>query len=335
MRGGPWLGAICLFAVLVVGCGGGTATTEKQPFFAEPTSLHLTYDGVARPQIAGVLMAEDKGYFRDAGLEVTGFKPSIPTRPIRYVVEGVDDIGISQQPQVVLAAEKGAPIVAIGSLVSQPTMAMIWLRGEGLHGVADLKEKTIAIPGLPFQEQFLQAVLARAGLTLEDVKLRKVGYAAVSALAKGHVDAIFGVDWNQEGAQLEAQGLDPVITRGQALGLPPYDELVVIARSDLVAEDPRPFRAFMSAVARGTTAAVEDPKATVEAIEGSVTAAPESGRKEVEAEARATLPILSRDGYMDPTQTRGLIAWMQEEGMVQGSPPASELFDNDLLKPPS
>jgi ABC-type nitrate/sulfonate/bicarbonate transport system substrate-binding protein len=71
----------------------------------------------------------------------------------------------------------------------------------------------------------------------------------VSALLSGRADAIFGGSWNVEGIELESRGAEPVITRIQDLGIPDYEELVMVARSDLVADDPRLIRDFMSAVA--------------------------------------------------------------------------------------
>jgi putative hydroxymethylpyrimidine transport system substrate-binding protein len=293
--------------------------------------VQVTLDGWEGPGNVGLVMAFERGYFADVGLDVSLYAPATPTRPIEYVVDGTDDLGISNQPQVVLAKEKGEPIVAVGSLISQPTMAMIWLKKSKIHGIASLKGKTIAVPGLPFQEAFLQSLLARAGLALDDVKVKDVGYKLVPALVSGRADAIFGGSWNVEGAELESRGLKPVITRVEDLGFPAYEELVVIARNDRVVEEPQLIRDFMSAVARGTAAAVEDPKGAIEAIEKSVESNPESSRKDTEAEIEATLPLLSKTGYMSPGQASRLVSWMHEEGSIQRKIPVSALLTNDYL----
>jgi putative hydroxymethylpyrimidine transport system substrate-binding protein len=320
-------------AALLTGCGGAGSSTE--PTLEHPrrlTPLRVTLDGWDRPETAGILMAQKLGYFADANLEVTTFRPATPSRPVEYVVNGTDDIGISHQPQVVLAKEKGAPIVALGSLISEPTMAMIWLERSKIHNIADLKGKTIGIPGLSFQELFLRNLLARGGLTLHDVKVKRVWYNAVPCLVGGRVDAIFGVDWNGEGTRLQARGLHPVITQVGTLGYPSYDELVVIVRSDRLAEDPLAYRAFISAISRGATAAIEDPEEMVEVLEEDVNANPERNRREAKAEVLATLPMLSGVNRMSSGQARELMHWMREEGMTRRIWPASELFDNKFLR---
>ena len=343
--------ALVLGIVLLAGCGGqgGEETTEvhsEATAHADPTvkveetterspkgpgklrELEVTLDGYEGPENVGIVMAVQRGYFADAGLRVKTTVAATPVRPVEYVVDRSVDLGVSHQPQVVLAKEQGKPIVAVGSLISQPTASMIWLRSSGIEGIADLKGKTIAIPGLSFQKAFLESVLARDGLTLGDVKLKRVRYDLVSSLVDGEADAVFGGSWNVEGVKLEAQGLSPVITRMRGLGVPAYDEQVLIARADAVAKDPKAIRDFMSALARGTAAAVGNPEAAIASVEGSGEANPDLSRKTRDAEFKATLPLLSRNAYMSPVKARRLIDWMFEEGMIPHRPSVSTLFPN-------
>ncbi|HEU5062640.1 MAG TPA: ABC transporter substrate-binding protein [Solirubrobacterales bacterium] len=291
----------------------------------------MALDGYYGPENVGILMAEERGYFTDVGIDAIVTAPSPPSRPVSYVMSGIVDLAVSHQPQVAIARGKDLPVVAVGSLISRPTAAMIWLQRSRIGGIADLRGKTIAIPGLPFQEEFLASILARAGLTLADVEVRVAGYDLLPDLVKGRADAIFGGSWNLEGAVLEARGLDPVITRVQSLGVPSYDELVVIARSNRVSKDPQLIRDFMSAVARGTADALEDPEAAARVVVDGYEANPDLSRKSVEAEIEATLPLLSRSGYMDPAQAEGLVDWMQAEGMIRKKPPVSSLLTNEYL----
>lgn len=334
------MAAIGLVAVLLAGCGGGSGsevaqTTEAAETHAErPKTLRqltVTLDGWEGPQTVGMLMAEKRGYFTDVGLDPEILVPVFPWRPIKYVVHGVDDLGVSQQPQIVLAKAKGAPIKAVGSLVSQPTAAMIWLKKSKISGIADLRGKTVAVPGIPYQGKLLRHLLARGGLAPGDVKIKRVTYELVPALVSGRADAIFGGAWNVQGAELEARGLDPVITRVQGSGVPAYDELEVIGRSDRIAREPRLIRAFMSAVAHGTAAAIEDPKAAVNVLVGASESNPNDSRKWIEAETEATLPLLSRSGYVSPAQARHLVNWMHEEGMIRRKVPVATLLTNRYL----
>jgi putative hydroxymethylpyrimidine transport system substrate-binding protein len=358
-----WWGCCLAIFVALVGCGGGetsdpatrsseapTATTaaKKEPEVPEifrdrgplkcprrSKIVSVTLDADPSPQNAGVVMAQSEGFFTDVGLEVSVGGPKNSARAVRYVSTGIDAIGVVQQPQVVLAGEEGGPpLLGIGRLIGQSNGALIWLPRSGIHDVADLEGKTIGLPGVPFQEAFLAEVLAGAGLTLDDVTIKRTNYKSADALTEGRVDAIFGGTWNIEGAALEAQGAEPVIKRAQDLGLPPYEELVVIAPAKCVKKSPRLFRDFMVAVAKGTEVVLEHPAKALELTAQNYELDPRFHRSDLRAQFAATLPLLSRDFQMNLPQAADLISWMKEKGMVEESPPAAQLFSNDYLPKP-
>jgi len=328
-------------AALFVGCGDGSETTEARegepraevcPKAEErpgkPGKMYFGIDGTPSPQNVGVLMAGRKGYLSEAGVESWVRTPVGPFRPIPYVAEEIVDLSVSHLPEVVLARERGVPVVAVASLVPQPTAAMIWLEKSKIDGIAGLEGKTIAIPGVSFQKRFLEVMLAQADLTLADVEVVYGGYDLVPALASGRVDAIFGGSGNVEGAELRARGLEPIVTGVQSFGIPAYDELVVIVRCDRLAAEPQSVRKILAAVDRGTETAVKDPAEAVEAIFDE---AFEPDRSGIEKGVEATLPLLSTSGRIDPERADRLVDWMLAEGMIQRPLPSSALLTNDYL----
>jgi putative hydroxymethylpyrimidine transport system substrate-binding protein len=321
-------------AIALVGCGGGSGDESAETQSEKPQHVQMvkvSLDSWRDPETVALTMARKRGYFDDAGLDVHTYTPVSPVVAIPDVLSGSDEFGISHLPQAVMAREKGAPIVILGSLVQRPTAALIWLKKSRINGIAGLKGKTIAIPGLPFQKSLLQSLLAKGGLTLGDVKIESVGIRLLPALLDGNADAVFGGSANIEGVELESRGLNPVITPVQASGVPGYDELVMIARRDLLSEDPQLVRDFMSAVVRGSAAAIEDPNAAVSSIEEGVERNPETSRKEIVAEVEATVPFLSEDGHVSSGQARGLVDWMHEEGMIRHKVPVATLLTNRYL----
>lgn len=345
------LGGMAAAVFLLVGCGGGgggpsaatetvattsEAATEKPPPHPCPApseQLQVTLDSHAGAENAGVLMAEQRGYFREAGLDVWVRTPGNPEYPVSYVAVGDDAVGIAQQPQIVLGNELEETVVAIGSVISKPTAAMIWLKGGGVDEIADLKGKGIAISGALYQSDLLEQALAQGGLTPDDVEVVASGYELVPKLLSGEVDAIFGGSANLEGAALEARGAEPVITPVLELGGPAYDELMVIVRPECVAKHPALYRRFMAALARGTDAAKKDPRGTAQTIERNIGSDPETGLEATEAQVAATLPLLSSSGRIDVAQAADLVHWMQEKGMIEEEPPVELLFTNDYLAP--
>lgn len=321
----------------LTGCGGGESSSAEEDATL-PRGLRevrVSLNRYVGPEHAGLLMAEANGYFADVGLKVVLDPPGGPRPPILYLLSKLidSDFSVSHQPQVVIAAENRRPIVSVGSLIASPTAAFIWLKGSGIESVSDLKGKTIAVPGLRFQVSFLESLLARAGLKLEDVKVRSVGYDAVPDLVDGHADAIFGGSSQLEGIELRSLGREPVITPVRSMGIPSYEELVLIATDELASEEPDLIRGFMSALSRGTAAATREPLAVVNEIERHIEPSPVSSRKAREAQVAAILPLLSEGGYMDPEQAERLIAWMHAEGMIEDEPSVAELLSNEFLSP--
>src|SRR5215204_4398365 len=244
---GPF--AVVAALLLFAGCGGQGSGEEKAQKPAAPAEkavedpllfekqgtkglrmLEITIDGYPNADYGGLFIGDRLGYFADVGLQLHVHTPIEPRRPVLYVVGKVVELGVSHQPEVALARARGTPIVAVGSWLPRPTTSLIWLPGSGIHGIADLKGKTIATEGLEYQERFLEAILSRANLSLDDVTVIRPKYLMIPSLKGGRADAAIGGSWNVEGIQLRSEGLHPVVLPVTKLGIPDYEELVLIAR---------------------------------------------------------------------------------------------------------
>ena len=318
-----------LLALGLAACG-----EKSEDVDGAPQPLTLTLDFYPNPDHAGIYMAQELGYFEDAGLDVTIRTPADPAAPIKLLAAGQTDLAISYEPEVVLAAEQGLDVVAVAALVDQPLTSMIWLGKSGIGGIADLRGKTIATAGIPYQDAYLKTILARADLTPSDVETVNVGFGLLPAIASGRAEAMLGGFRNVEGVDLRQRGLDPVVTPVDQLGVPSYDELVLAARGDRLAEDPEEIRLLIAALARGTAAAVERPNAALAAL---LEANPDLEPKLTRAEVAATLPLLEPAGgghpygYMDPARWRRFVAWMRDNGLIDSLPEPSSLLSDDYL----
>ena len=244
----PRLPAIALAVALLALALGLAACGEKSEDTtgAATEPLSLTLDFYPNPDHAGIYMAQKLGYFADAGLDVSIQTPSDPAAPIKLVAAGQTDLAISYEPEVMLAREQGLDVVAVGALVDRPLTSLIWLKKSGIKGVAGLRGKTIATAGIPYQDAYLKTILARAKLTPSDVKTVNVGYGLLPALVGGSAQAMLGGFSNVEGVDLRLRGKDPVVTPVDKLGVPTYDELVLVARRDRLEEDPQAIRLFLA-----------------------------------------------------------------------------------------
>jgi putative hydroxymethylpyrimidine transport system substrate-binding protein len=318
--------AVALIALALGLAACGEKSEDTTGGTAEP--LSLTLDFYPNPDHAGIYMAQKLGYFDDAGLDVSIHTPSDPAAPIKLLAAGQTDLAISYEPEVLLAHEQGLDVLAVGAIVDRPLTSLIWLKKSGIAGVAGLRGKTIATAGIPYQDAYLKTILARAKLSPSDVNTVNVGYGLLPALVGGRAQAMLGGFSNVEGVDLRLRGKDPVVTPVDKLGVPTYDELVLVAKRKTLEEDPQKVRLFLGALARGTAAAVESPEATTKAL---LAANSDLDPKLTRAEVAATLPLLSRDGTMDPAEWKAFIAWMQRNELISGRPATAEVLSDEYL----
>ena len=312
----------------VLGCGGGETADQAA---GEPFDLAL--DFYVNPDHAGIFEGLERGYFEDAGLQVTPQVPSDPSAPIKQVAAGRVDLAISYEPEVMLARDQGLDVVAVGALVDGPLTSLISLPEAGIESAADLTGKTVVTAGIPYQAAYLQTILANAGVDPATVDQVDVGFNLMPPLIAGRADAMFGGFLNVEGVDLAERGLDPRVVPVDRLGVPTYDELVLVADGDRLREDPEPIEDFLAALDRGTLAAERDPAgATAALLDAGDGLDPELTRAEVDA----TLPHLVAPGahpygYMDPRLWERFARYLADNDLIDEAQPTSEMLTNALL----
>jgi putative hydroxymethylpyrimidine transport system substrate-binding protein len=325
------LAAIAALALGVASCGGND---DAEPGSAsDPAPFTLELDWYANPDHAGIYTAIAQGFFRQAGLDVQPQVPSDPSAPIKEVAAGRVDLAVSYEPEVLLAADRGLDVEAVGALVNSPLTSLISLPEGGVGSAAELDGKTVGTAGIPYQSDYLATILQTAGLRDSAADEVNVGLNLLPALIGGRVDAILGGFRNIEGVDLQLRGLDPRIVPVDQLGVPTYDELVLVARRSTVNEHPEAIRAFIVALGRGTDYARAH-------LQEAATTVLEAGKgldpMQTRAEVAATLPLLAPPqghpyGYMDLAAWRAYAQWMADHGLISTAPAPAEVLTNELL----
>ena len=329
--------ALLPFAILVAlamsACG-----TKSEDVTPVRDPLKVAMDWYPNPDHAGFLVAQKQGYFKDAGLDVSLDSPTDPSLPIKLVAAGKADLALSYEPEVLQAREQGLDVVSVASVIDQPLTSMIWLKKSKIKNVKGLKGKTVSTAGIPYQDAYLKTILARAGLSENDVKKVGVGQGLLPSIVSGKAQATLGPFWNIEGIELKKEGLKPTINPVNKLGVPTYSELVLVAKGSRIQDDPDPIRLFITALSRGTRFAVSHPnKATATVLEANDALKP----KITAAQMKATLPVLDQDGnggpgtvpygHQDTTSWQAFINWMVQEGVLNSSQRAVDALTNELL----
>jgi putative hydroxymethylpyrimidine transport system substrate-binding protein len=300
---------------------------------AEPLRLMLDY--FPNADHAGIYAAKESGAYSNAGLDVKITPPPDPSAPLKLLLAGRTDLAISYEPELLLARDKGAELVAVGALVQKPLTSLMAVGKANIRTPQDLRGKRVGTSGIPYQSAYLKTILETAGVDPGSVRETNVGFNLVPAMLAGKVDATLGAFWNYEGTDLERRGRDPVIQRMERLGVPTYNELVFVARRrDLDEEFGAKVRRFMQATARGHDALKDDPAA---GIEGLLEADEGLDRGLQEAVVEATLPVFFPAdeerpfGYQDLAEWQRYADWMLDEGLIKRQQTAEQVATNEFL----
>ncbi|HVW18759.1 MAG TPA: ABC transporter substrate-binding protein [Solirubrobacteraceae bacterium] len=248
-------------AVALAACG---EKSEPSGSAAQVKRLTLMLDYFPNADHAGIYEAQADGEFRRAALDVRIETPSDPSAPLKLLAAGKVDLAVSYEPEVLLARDRGAKVVSIGALVQRPLTSVIAV-GKKLRSAADLAGRTVGTAGIPYQSAYLKTIVAESKAH-EPAKEVNVGFDLVPAMLSHKVYATLGAFWNYEGVQLAREHRHPSILRIDRLGVPTYDELVIVARTNEVRERGALLRRFMQALARGHRSLREDPAKGIDAL---------------------------------------------------------------------
>ena len=315
----PLLLLLVLAATALAACGereDPTASAGETP----PEKLDLVLDYFPNADHAGIYAAIGTGAFEDVRLAVEPRAPSDPSAPLRLLAAGRADLAISYEPEVLLARDRGLKVVAIGALVQVPLTSIISIGDKPVRSAEDLAGKRVGTAGIPYQDAYLKAILADAGVDEGSVEKVNVGFNLTPAMLSKRVDATLGSFWNYEGVELQRRDRKPQILRVEELGVPTYNELVVVAREQDARERGAVLRRFMLALSRGHEALREDPESGIRPL---LAAGRDLDPGLQRAAVRATLPVFFPEDEDKP------FGWMEaREWQAYGR----WLLENDLLK---
>lgn len=318
-------------ALIAAGCG---EKDEEQARTAATQDIDLVLDYFPNADHAGIYAAIEGGDFERAGLNVTPRTPSDPSAPLKLLAAGRADLVISYEPELLLARDKGQELQAVGALVQVPLTSLISVGKDKITEPEELRDTRVGTAGIPYQSAYLQTILKQAGVPASTVREVNVGFNLTPAMLSGRVDATLGSFWNYEGVELERRDRNPTILRMEELGVPTYNELIVVARAETVREQGPMLRRFMQALAAGHEALREDPNAGVDPL---LQANPDLQRGLQTAVVEATLPVFFPEdedrpfGYMDPKAWQTYTTWMADEELISSPDAGAQAFTNEFL----
>ncbi|HLY35642.1 MAG TPA: ABC transporter substrate-binding protein [Candidatus Limnocylindria bacterium] len=320
-----------------------TACTPSEPSpsgsGAATTALTVGLGYVPNVQFAQFYLAQQAGYYRDAGLSVT-FENKIDPDLVTLVGQGSVDIGIADGTSVIPAVSQGIPIKYVTTIYAKFPNVVYAKATSGIHSAADLKGRKLGTPGKYGSSWImLQALLASVGLKPSDLDIQLYpDFGQGTALARGAVDAATGFV-NNEPVQLELSGTKAtVLTVDQAVPLPGNG---LIAGNRTIATKRAALRAFVAATLRAMAEITADPQ---KGLDASIAAVPTLGKADRAiqlAVLKATIATWSNaytrahgPGSIDRAAWATTVTFMAglPDSPISGTPPTlDQLLDESLL----
>jgi len=291
---------------------------------------------------AAFALGKDRGYFKDAGIDLDIRSGNGSGSAHRLVANGDSTFSYGSCAALVNLAAKGAPLISVAVIDAMGTEAIIVRPDAGVAKIGDLKGKKLLTTSNAGVNTFFPLVLKNAGLSDADVGLINVPDGAlVSSYLQGAgetVGLLGGLD--DKPAEIKAAGgAAPVTFAYSDFGVNQVGYCIVASR-DTVAKNPDLVRRFVGATVKSYKAAEAEPQAAVDALGDIVggTMNEEAGKKQAAEVQKVTLDVLYSKantgkvlGLNVPADWNDMIDLMKTYNGLDTKEPASFFYTNDFL----
>jgi NitT/TauT family transport system substrate-binding protein len=320
--------------VLAITAAVGLASWVTAAFSQTPEKVTYLFPAPpVLPAFGPIQLAKGKGYFSEAGLDVSFAVGRGGVDVAKMVGAGNAPLGGIVADGPIMVRGNGVPVKIVAVFGGRGFMQLVVREDAGISKPADLKGKTITV--MSYQDTTFYALLgllASVGLTQNDVNIQSVGPTGVwEFVATGKSAGMAGVpDW-----------IPPVQAAGVKVKVIPSDEFFphmaqgIAASDQLIKDKPEMVRKFVRAALRGMKDIMDDPD---QAADDFVRFVPEWKGKDGAVKsalnyyAKLVYPGQAQLGEINPDRLRSLQDFYLSKGFIQKATPVEELYSNAFIR---
>ena len=321
---------LSLFAIAAasVACG-----SEKQSTSVEK-KLKLVLDWTPNTNHTGLYVAMDKGYYKDAGIELEIVQPPEDGAEV-LVASGKADFGISFQDTMAGALSKDSPlpIKAVAAITQHNTSGIMSRKGDGITTPKGLEGKKYATWDLPIEKAILKNVVEKDGGDFAKVELIPSTVTdEVSALSTQQIDAVW-VYYGWAGISAKEKGFDFDYFAFKDIN-PTFDYYtpVLITNDDMIKNNSDTVKKFLEATKKGYEFAAGNPQDAAEIL---LKYAPEIDSKLANASQEyLSTCYIDKDipwGYIDSERWKNFYRWINENNLLEHRIDEGAGLDNEFI----
>lgn len=327
-----------LAALLATACGAKApapaATQQPAPGKAEApatlTKVTVQLGWLMNSEDAAVAVAQQRGFYKDAGLDVTIHPGGPNIDAVQQVVSGGAQFGIAaSNGGLVLARGQQIPVKAIGAIYQKHPFGFFFKPSSGIKGPEDFKGKRIGFQAT--SRYLVDALLNRANVKQDDVKMITAG-SDMAALMADKVDAVSA--WVDDAAQTKGvPDAKHFLTFDYGLH---YYGMVLFTTDKMISDQRDVVGKFLKATQKGLQFAIDHPD---DAVSDVLKTAPNLDQATELATLKNGVSLLVSDDtkangllYMNPQIWQDGIKILVDSKQLKAEVKPDQVMTNEFLK---
>lgn len=244
----------------LVGCGSGDSSPTR--------TVTVVLDWTPNTNHAGVYIAQERGYYEDAGLQVDIIEPD-QNGALAQVAVGNAQFGFSAAEQMLPARQRGSMVQSVAAVLQTNTSSLLSPADRDIRRPRDLEGLTYGGFGGDLEQTLVRSLVSCDGGDPNTVTFAEVGNVDYAVgFDRDHYDVVWVFDGWDTIRLRDILGLDvsTIPFRDYTRCIPDWYTPIIVARDEDIAEQPAMVSAFLSATARGYRDFAADPEATAREV---------------------------------------------------------------------
>lgn len=313
--------AVFVFVIMQRGAQQKTAGTQRH------ISIRLKW--LHQAQFAGFYYAKEAGFYEDRDLDVTLRPGGIDYPAIQMVTSRSDDFGITAADQILLARDKGIPVVAIACIFRKSPFVLFSLKESDITKVEDFRGKKVGLKLGGNEELTYRAMMMKAGLSSSDVQEIPVKFDISLLLAK-RIDVWPGYSIN-EPITAEEKGFPVNLIWPDAYGIHLYAD-VLFTTEEMLRTQSAVVKAVVEATVKGWEEAFANRELAVKyTLKQSNQLNWEHERKMLDASYSLVLPDDKPVGWMEMSVWEEMHQLLRKNDFLKTDVDLSKTFRVDFI----
>lgn len=318
---------------------GNTATERNSDATAEKSTknskkITMVLDWTPNTNHTGIYVAQEKGYFKEAGLDVSVIQPP-DNGATDLVASGGAEFGIDFQDTLAAAfsSDSPLPVTAVAAILQHNTSGLISLKKKGIDSLGKLEGHSYATWDSPIEQAVLKNVVEKDGGDFSRVKLISTYVEDIVAALHADIESVW-IYYGWDGVKCDMEGLStnflPFADMNSTFD---YYSPVIIGNNDYMKKNPDTTKAFLSAVKKGYEYAAGNPSDAADIL---LKAVPELDEKLVQKSqeylSKQYIADAAQWGEIDANRWNGFYQWLNENKLVDNALDENAGFTMDYLK---